>query len=99
MFKKNGWKLIHAVERQWVQDNSGIYTVIHYTPDNQVRLDVMDTLDNPCVSLLSKNAAGVYKAFADWLVAMGVGCSCEHLLYIGKELARAEMLKQAYQQE
>ncbi len=99
MLTKNGWRLIEAIERQWRQDESGIYTVIHWTPENKLRLDVMDTVDNPVVSIVSKTVGGVYKALADYLAALKIEISTEHALYIGSELQRCNTLRENYVQD
>lgn len=96
---KNGWKIIHASERQWIQDQSGVYTVIHWTPENTLRLDVMDSVDNPMVSIVSNTVGGVYKALADYCAALHIDLSMEHAMYIGSELSRCFALRHDYIQD
>lgn len=89
------WKLIQVTDTEWIPDNSGHYTLINYIDENTVRLDYMDRDDNPLVSYqgtaenVRKHAVRDHELFL----------SHEHASYIGRELARAELLKTDYVQD
>ena len=95
----NGWKLIEVTEREWVQDSSGVYTVIHWTKEGKIRADLMNTIHFPLVSFVGTSSGAVYKGLADYLKALEITLSAEHAMYIGKELARCEILKAEFIQD
>ena len=76
--KQIGFEIQNVLDRPWIQDNSGIYTLINRIPIDHnikyagqpigiqlVRLDIMTTKDIPMVSFLGSPVA-VRKAFVDW---------------------------------
>ncbi len=83
-------------EREWRQDTSGIYTLLHYTPAG-VRVDIMDCNDAPLQSFIGQNPNAVRKAVCDFLV--NYNCSMEHISYIGFEICRASVKKNNYIQD
>ncbi len=95
----NAWKLIHVRERNWQQDTSGLYTVIHYTVEKEIRVDLMNSLNMPCVSIQGETIGAVYKGLADYLESLKIELSAEHLLYIGTELQKAAIQKSGYIQD
>ena len=96
----NSWRLITVRNREWKQDTaSGVYTVIYWVAHTQqVRVDVMNNVHSPVVSLIGETAEAVYKGLADYLDALKITLSAEHAMYIGKELALCEMHKENYVQ-
>ena len=97
------WQLIQVSKTDWIQDNSGYYTLIHHIKDNIVRLDIMDKDDMPVVSFQGL-AGDVRKHVMQWQDSkisqkVGLGISCEHASYIGAELARCALLKTDYVQD
>lgn len=101
------WKLIKVQQTDWIQDNSGYYTLINWIDDNTVRLDVMDRDDMPVVSFQG-TASDVRKQSVRWLERQACEdsgwlhhqvLSAEHAAYIGAELARCELLKKDYVQD
>jgi len=95
----NGWKLIEVTERQWIQDTSGVYSVINHTPTNDIRLDLMNNVDQPLVTLVGKTSGAIYKGLADYCEAIKIELSLEHSMYVGRELARCELLKSEFVQD
>lgn len=93
------WQLIKVQQTDWIQDDSGYYTLINWIDDNTVRLDVMDKDDFPVVSFqgvagdIRKDIMQTSKQCNVW------GLSLEHASYIGAELARCELLKTDYVQD
>ena len=92
------WKLIKVQQTDWIQDDSGYYTLINWIGDNNVRLDWMDKDDMPVVSFQGK-ADDVRKYAARFGAGFGAEFSHEHVAYIGAELARCELLKTDYVQD
>jgi len=92
------WKLIEVVNRLWVQDTIGFYTVINFTAGNKLRVDVMNTLDIPVVTIQGDNSEAVYKGLADWFDIQNLNLSNEHAMYIGSELVKAETQRTKYKQ-
>lgn len=102
------WQLIKVQQTDWIQDNSGYYTLINWIDNNTVRLDVMDMDDMPVVSFQGA-ASDVRKRTTRWIEIdqnqnnNGWICydnfSAEHAAYIGAELARCELLKTDYVQD
>ena len=101
------WQLIQVNKTEWIQDDSGYYTLIHYVKDNIVRLDIMDRNDMPIVSFQGQ-ADDVRKYIMQWF-SKGIGqvndrlyqsvFSIEHASYIGAELTRAAILRDNYVQD
>lgn len=90
------WQLIQVSKTDWIQDDSGYYTLINWIDDNNVRLDVMDKDDIPVVSFQGQ-ADDVRKRIMqdlDWWNPQNL--SCEHAAYIGAELARCALLRNEY---
>ena len=100
MGKNMNWELIKVKQTDWIQDDSGYYTLINWIDDNTVRLDVMDTDDMPVISFQGV-AGDVRKHVMQHMPAICSGrlISIEHASYIGSELARAELLKTEYIQD
>ena len=97
------WELKQVDDTEWIQDDSGYYTLIHYVKDNTVRIDFMDRDDMPFISFQG-TADNVRKAFMQWIdnrisQKTSYSISCEHASYIGAELARAALLKDKYIQD
>ena len=97
------WKLIKVEHTDWIQDDSGYYTLINWIDDNTVRLDWMDKDDMPVISFQG-TASDIRKHLMQLqdtkiLRKSGLGISCEHAAYIGAELARCELLKKDYVQD
>ena len=92
------WQLIKVQQTDWIQDDSGYYTLINWIDDNIVRLDVMDADDMPVVSFQGA-ASDVRKKSARFMAGFGFVFSAEHAAYIGAELARCELLKTDYVQD
>ena len=100
------WQLVQVTDTDWIQDDSGYYTLINWIDDNNVRLDIMDSFDTPIISFQGK-ASDVRKHFmqnVDICSRCITSClryitSFEHAAYIGAELARAELLKTDYVQD
>lgn len=88
------WILIQVTDIEWIQDDSGYYTLINWIDVNNVRLDIMRTDDTPVISFQGK-AENVRKR----IMRFALGISTEHAAYIGAELARAELLKVDYVQD
>lgn len=95
------WQLIKVPKTDWMQDDSGYYTLINWIDDNNVRLDWMDTNDMPIVSYQGA-ASDVRKYIMQHLGYLGTGwlkLTAEHISYVGAELARCELLKKDYVQD
>ena len=93
------WQLIKVEQTDWIQDDSGYYTLINWIDDNTVRLDWMDADDMPVVSFQGA-ASDVRKSIMqnEDIRKLRIN-SFEHAAYIGAELARCELLKKDYQQD
>ena len=87
MYRK--WQLITCTPIEWEQDDSGMYTLITKTKAG-VRLDVMYTDDQPCISFEGR-AEDVRKAAMRYADEHCWNMSAEHTAYIGWELHRAEV--------
>jgi hypothetical protein len=87
MYRK--WQLITCEPVEWKQDDSKMYTLINKTQAG-VRLDVMFTDDQPCISFEGK-AEDVRKAAMRYADENCWNMSAEHTAYIGWELHRAEI--------
>jgi hypothetical protein len=103
--KIGDWELEHVTSKEWEQDTSGLYTVIHrvVTPGVhkgiagervEIRVDIMSADDEPVRSFQSVSPHDLRIAVARFLSAyrpeMGIShCSYEHLAYIGAEIQRA----------
>ena len=94
------WQLTKVQKTDWIQDDSGYYTLINWINDNTVRLDVMDRDDMPVVSFQGA-ASDVRKYAAQYAEFWGLSCdfSIEHAAYIGAELAKCELLRDKYVQD
>ena len=93
------WQLIKVKQTDWIQDDSGYYTLINWIDDNTVRLDVMDKDNFPVVSFQG-TASDVRKDIMRSAAQGNVWhLSFEHASYIGAELARCELLKTDYVQD
>ena len=97
------WELIEVSKTDWIQDDSGIYTLINYVGLDRIRIDVMTTLDEPIISFIGR-ADDVRKNVMRWLehelpVVLDSEISPEHAAYVGSELAKAELLKENYVQD
>ena len=98
------WQLIKVQKTDWIQDESGYYTLINWIDDNTVRLDWMDKDDMPVVSFQG-TASDVRKCAVRWMeqimysLHFATVFSVEHAAYIGAELARCELLKTDYVQD
>ena len=91
------WELKEVGDTEWIQDNSGYYTLIHYVKDDIVRIDFMRENDTPVISFQGM-ADNVRKAFMQWIdnrisQKTSYSISCEHASYIGAELARAAITR------
>jgi hypothetical protein len=91
------WKLIDCDEKEWTQDESGHYTIVNNIGPKTVRLDLMTTSDMPVISFegTAENVRKHAMAYAD---KNALNVSLEHASYIGRELARAELLGPEYVQ-
>ena len=84
------WELKRTDNVEWAQDDSGVYTLIACTPDNELRVDVMGTTDNmPVVSFIGTEH-NVRITLMRWLSDNVENVSLEHAAYIGRELTRAD---------
>ena len=92
------WQLIKVSKTEWIQDDSGYYTLINWIDDNIVRLDVMDKDDVPVISFQGA-ASDVRKHIMQGGLSIGSNMSREHAAYVGAELARCELLKKDYIQD
>jgi len=95
------WELKTVAHLEWVQDDSGLYALIYHLGGNLVRIDLMNTDNDPVVSFQGK-AADVQKTVMRWSENEELGFrpfSLEHAAYIGRELARAELLGVEYVQD
>ncbi len=92
------WELITTEDTEWIQDFTGNYTFITHVKDDIVRLDWMGKDDMPIISFqgYAENVRKyvVRHAEREWPLF-----SAEHASYIGRELARAELLKEKYIQD
>lgn len=100
------WQLIQVGKTDWIQDNSGYYTLINWIDTDNVRLDVMDKDDTPVISFQGKAEdvrKHIMQDFDQWNPSgrekHREDISYEHAAYIGAELARAELLKEKYIQD
>lgn len=89
------WELKQVGDTEWIQDDSGYYTLIHHVKDDIVRLDFMDKDDMPVVSFQG-TADNVRKCAMQNLPIL---LQPEHCSYIGAELARAAILRNKYVQD
>lgn len=93
------WQLIKVQKTDWMQDDSGYYTLINWIDDNNVRLDWMDADDMPVISFqgaasdVRKHVMQIYAVRVLWDISQ------EHAAYIGAELARCELLRDKYVQD
>lgn len=92
------WQLVKVDDIKWQQDKSGFYTLIHYTADGFIRLDIMSIDNNPLISF-EGTAIAVRKNAMRYLDENCVNLSLEHAAYIGFELLRCETLKENYIQD
>jgi uncharacterized protein (DUF1684 family) len=99
------WQLIKVQHTDWIQDDSGYYTLINWIDDNNIRLDWMNADDMPVISFQGK-ASDVRKHATRWMVLTQhlehkevYEFSHEHAAYIGAELARCELLGKNYIQD
>ena len=90
------WELINCEAQNCTMDDSNHYTVIHYCGQGMVRCDIMQGKDNPV-----KSYKGYFKDVRKYVVRFlsYAHISLEHASYIGEELARADILKEAYKQD
>jgi len=79
-------------------DDSGIYTDIHWTADNRIRVDVMTSQNEPVITFASDNPDALRKSLIKWLVDTEIYISTEHASYIGAEIFRCNELKYEYTQ-
>jgi hypothetical protein len=93
------WELINCEAREFTMDQSNHYTVIHYCGSGQVRCDIMKSENGSDQPVMSYK--GYYKDVRKYVVSFlsYAYISLEHASYIGEELARADILKEAYTQE
>lgn len=86
------WKLVQVGNTEWIQDDSGYYTLIHHVLAdcdgcNKVRIDIMDKDDMPVISF-----QGTADNVRKYIMQQWCGkISIEHASYIGVELARCEL--------
>ena len=89
------WELVKVKQTNWIQDDSGYYTLINWIDDNTVRLDVMDKGDIPVLSFQG-SASDVRKESARWFerrskrvcgITRQQVISFEHAAYIGLEFS------------
>jgi len=97
------WMLIKTNNVEWAQDDSGVYTLISATPDNEIRVDVMTVNDEPLMSFIGTEH-NVRITLMRWFdsrnkLAGFAKISLEHAAYIGRELMRAAFLKAEYIQD
>ena len=94
------WELIRVGKTEWNQDASEVYTLINWRPnENDVRLDVMNGIDDtPMVSFVG-HPNDVRKTAMQWLDANVSHVSPEHGSYIGSELTRALFEQTAFVQD
>lgn len=93
------WKLILCNPIDWTQDDSGYYTIINVVPAvGNIRVDLMTTQDEPAISFGGK-PHDVRITMARYIEENGLNLSIEHTMYLGYEIARAELLKEKYVQE
>lgn len=77
--------------REWIQDNSGMYTTIAYKNDI-VRVDIFNVNNDPMESFQAKteDADFLRRAVLDYMENIAWHClSQEHSSYIGAEIIRA----------
>lgn len=100
------WELKVVGKTDWIQDDSGYYTLIHNIQMacincngscNEVRIDFMDKNDMPVMSFQG-TADNVRKwIMQGWAITLCI--SLEHASYIGAELARCELQGTEYVQD
>ena len=96
----DSWELIQVRDREWREDKSGLYTTISYRNGDKIGLDlVFAKFGVPVITFEGDSDVAVYKGLADFLDLVKVKLSSEHLMYIGRELARCQLLKQDYVQD
>jgi hypothetical protein len=95
----SGW-MLNTIENEidCTLDNSGIYTVINYTPKG-IRLDIMSSEDLPIQSFICSNANALRKSVIKYITDSGYQISPEHASYIGYELARCSAMRTEYIQD
>ena len=77
-------------------DDSGVYTVIHWTKDDKIRVDLMTDDDEPVISWQSDNPDALRKEIISVLGLYGI--SVEHASYIGAEIAKCFNYERYYVQ-
>jgi hypothetical protein len=102
------WELKQVSDTDWIQDDSGYYTLIHYiTESGMVRIDIMDKDDMPVVSFQGL-ADDVRKTVMRWFkrrsekmcgITRQQKISYEHASYIGAELTRCALQGTEYIQD
>jgi hypothetical protein len=101
------WELEHVTPKEWEQDTSGLYTVVHRIAilgvhkgiageRIEIRVDIMSSDDEPIRSFQSMNPhdlrIAVARFLSEWRPETSIAhCSYEHLAYIGAEIQRAYM--------
>ena len=92
------WELLEVTsEKECMLDNSGVYTVISFTSDEKIRVDLMTTDDEPVISWQGHNVDALRKDVIS-VLSMEPDFSAEHASYIGAELIRCELMESAYVQ-
>lgn len=94
----NKWQLIKCSAIKWQQDESGYYTIINGLDNQQVRMDIMTTSDQPAISFQG-HAENVRKTAMRYADEHCWNMSLEHAAYIGYELHRAEEQGKQYIQD
>ena len=92
------WELLEVTsELDCTMDNSGVYTVINYTKEGKIRVDLMlSEDDSPIISWQSNNPDALRKEI---MLVLGLhDISVEHASYIGAELIKCDILKLNYVQ-
>lgn len=93
------WSLnVVSEELDCTMDNSGIYTVIHYTKTG-IRVDIMSISDQPIISFISHNPNALRKTVIKWINDNAFIISAEHSSYIGYELSRCFSMQSEYIQD
>ena len=92
------WELLEVIsEQECIMDDSGVYTVIHWTRDEKIRVDLMTDDDEPVISWQSDNPDALRKEI---MTVLGLhGISVEHASYIGAELIRCYFHQKHYVQK
>lgn len=94
------WELRKAVNTDWIQDASEVYTFINWsTTEKAVRVDIMNAItDEPMISFIGP-ADAVRKDVTRWLSDHVSHVSLEHAAYIGQQIEKANAMQDTFMQD